>query len=349
MVARLPWAQEVVGSNPASPTSLPTHRVIVSLVGLVLLPMKTPPPTEDTIKRLFSQVGLEEPRAIRKSEIGFSNHIYRINDRYVLKVGKSGIDEEPLQREIYLCQLLTGKVPTPRIVAFGTSDELVAKHFVVYDQLRGDNLYARWHLLSEAQRRDVVRQICGFLRAINETPYRGFAERFGLDVSRSWREKTYARIVGYLDKAAELGHLSPDMVTRTRDFLECHMDVLQHERMALTYWDAHFDNFLISGTKVVGMLDFEGTDISSIDYVLQLVARMVREPCKYASSHSEPFVQPEHYAHLMEWYGEFYPELFAFPEMDTRLAIYTIEHAVEDIYHFPEGEAARRELARCVG
>jgi aminoglycoside phosphotransferase (APT) family kinase protein len=306
-------------------------------------------PSDGLIRRLLAQVGLGDPGSIRKIGIGFSNHIYSIDDRYILKVGKSEEDDEPLRREIHLCRLLGDRVPAPKIAASGSSDALIGRTFVIYHKIAGENLYGRWHLFDDLQRRDLTRQICGILRSINEAPYRGFVEAFGIDGTQSWCDRMCASINGYLEKTHAQGFLSPEMIAKTRCFLERNADVLRYEKKALTHCDPHFDNLLVSGEEIVGIVDFEGTDVMSIDYVLDLVARMVRQPRKYASEQSEPFVKAEDYAKLLHWYEEFYPEAFAFPDLDRRLAIYAVEHSVEEIFYYPRGEEARRELAGYVG
>ncbi len=119
--------------------------------------------------------------------------------------------------------------------------------------------------------------------------------------------------------------------------------------MALTYWDPHFDNFIVRGEKIVGMLDFERTDIMSIDYVLDIVQRMVRRPEKYASEESEQFTKAADYSSLLDWYQEFYPELFDFEDLERRLDIYSISYSLSEIDWYPQAEAAKQELLSCIG
>ena len=40
------------------------------------------------------------------------------------------------------------------------------------------------------------------------------------------------------------------------------------------------------------------------------------------------------YMKLMDWYREFYPEMFDFPDIEMRLNIYAILHCLEDIAIF---------------
>jgi aminoglycoside phosphotransferase (APT) family kinase protein len=303
------------------------------------------------IRKIFEHAGLGTITRIDKIEIGFSNDVYSIDDRYILKVGKSEEDDQYLLRDIYLCNLLADRVPAPRIIYSDVSRTLLDRVFMIYHKIPGNNLYSRWHLLEVDQRRELTRQICSFLRRINETPYEGFAREFGIDIEQSWHDRMKGWIDGRLDKVTELGLLPAETLARTRTFLDENLAVLRQEKMALTYHDPHFDNIIVSDddTRIAGVLDFERTDILSIDFVLDLVRRMVNQPGKYASEESEPFTRMEHYSELMEWYEEFYPEGFAFEDLDKRLDIYTIEHSLAEIFYYPEVPAAREELLTCIG
>lgn len=303
------------------------------------------------IRTIFAQAGLGPITSIEKIEIGFSNDVYSIDDRYILKAGKSEEDDEPLLRDIYLCNLLRDRVPAPRVIHSDASKTLYPRVFMIYLKIPGRNLYSRWHLLDVAERRELTRQICEILRRINETPYEGFAREFGIDTEQSWHDMMQSRINGWIEKVSERGLLPAEILARTRAFLDQNAEVLQEQRMALTYHDAHFDNIIVSedDKTVVGILDFESADILSIDFVLDLVRRMVARPGKYASEESEGFARLEDYSELMRWYEEFYPELFAFEDLDKRLDIYSIEHSLAEIFWYPQGTAAREELLTCIG
>ena len=303
------------------------------------------------VRRIFAEAGLGPINSIEKIGIGFSNDVYSIDDKFILKVGKSEEDDEYLRRDIYLCNLLADRVPAPRVIHSDASKTLLDRVYMIYHRIPGRNLYSRWHVLSVSQRKELTRQICSILRRINETPYEGFAAEFGIDTKQSWHDMMLSRINGWLEKVSERGLLPAETLARTRGFLDENLGVLRSQKMALTYHDAHFDNIIVSedDTRIAGILDFESTDVLSIEYVLDLVRRMVSRPGKYASEESEPFTRMEDYSELMQWYEEFYPEVFDFPDLDKRLDIYTIEHSLAEIFWYPEGTAARQELLRCIG
>lgn len=306
--------------------------------------------TDQKIRDILAQAGLGDVRSVHKVNVGFSHDVYSVDDRYILKVCGSEDDEVSFRKDIYLCRLLHDRIPTPEIIFADTSKAVVDRFFMVYHRIPGHNLYNRWHLLDVSGRRRIVHEICGILRLINETPCEEFAAEFGIDTSLSWHDIILGRINEWMTKVAERGLLEPHLLDGTHEYLERNSDVLLEQRIALTYHDPHFDNILISDDgHVTGILDFERTDIASVDFVLDLVRRMVRRPGKYASEESERFTTAEDYSELLLWYEEFYPELFDFADLETRLDIYTVEHSLAEVWWYPEGHAARDELRRIVG
>ena len=85
-----------------------------------------------------------------------------------------------------------------------------------------------------------------------------------------------------------------------------------------------YNSYIIKDKKIVGILDFERTDWSSIDYNLDVINRMVKEPHKYVSEESDKYIKDKDYADLLTWFKEFYPELFKFKNLEKRLDIYTL-------------------------
>jgi hypothetical protein len=50
--------------------------------------------------------------------------------------------------------------------------------FLLASKLSGQNLYSVWHLLNNQERRAIIKQLCSFLKKINQLPYYEFIEKF---------------------------------------------------------------------------------------------------------------------------------------------------------------------------
>lgn len=304
--------------------------------------------TSNDIKSIFKNSGLGTPNEIKKINVGFSNDIFSIDEKYVLKSAKVEGDNNYLEREIYLCNLLKDKLPTAKIVHSDTTKQYTERVFIIYEKVQGENLYLKWHEYSELEKRNIIKDICDFLKIINETSVEDYAAMFGINSSLSWQDIVMSKIKEYVSVIKDKHILEDDLIAKIETFIEQNKEVLNEEKIALTYYDPHFDNFIVRDKKIVAILDFERCDVFSIDFVLDLVQRMVLEPKKYASEHAENFIVAKDYAKLMDWYKEFYPELFDFTDMDTRIALYSIAHDLRERIEFNNIESKQR-LMNVVG
>src|SRR3989339_757781 len=94
--------------------------------------------------------------------------------------------------------------------------------------------------------------------------------------------------------------------------------------------------------------NFKKTEISSIDFVLDIIKRMVEYPKKYMSEKSEKFAKKEDYAQLLDWFCEFYSGLFNFKNLDKRLDLYSIEYNLENLILYPNAKEIKQTIAKII-
>jgi aminoglycoside phosphotransferase (APT) family kinase protein len=214
--------------------------------------------------------------------------------------------------------------------------------------IEGDNLYNVWHTMDEAERKKIVEELCVYLKTINEAPYDEFVKTFKIDTSKSWSNIVTEKIDISLDKLKQANILSDDLISAVRTYIKSHQNVLNEAKMAFVHWDTHFDNILVKNGKIVAMLDFERIEVSSVDYVLDIIKRMQELPGKYMSEYAEQFVRDEDYAHLMEWFKEYAPELFGFDNLEDRLTLYSLEHDLDTLTWYPEADELKESIKKMV-
>ncbi|MCB9798566.1 phosphotransferase [Candidatus Nomurabacteria bacterium] len=302
----------------------------------------------EKVKKIFEINDLVEPNSVKKIEVGFTNKVYSVDDKYILKVCDDEGNEYRMAREVYLYKLFSPSIPVPEVIIYDTSKSIFDKHYVVYPRIKGENLYNVWHKMDEHERKQIVKELCNHLRAINETPYNDFVEKFDVDISKSWREIVVDKINVSLEKLKQENTLVDEVILGVRDFVEKHQSVLDEAKMAFVHWDTHFDNVLVEDGKIVAMLDFERIEVSSIDYVLDIVKRMQELPSKYMSEYAEQFVKDEDYAHLIDWFREYAPELFAFNNLNRRLDLYALRHDLDTLTWYPEADELKESIEKMV-
>lgn len=280
------------------------------------------------ISDIFAQHNLGEVSSVKKIPAGFTNDVYLVNDQYIFKSCKDLANTARFKQEIEYYRLFEDKIPVPNVLVADES-------FMIYKKIEGDNLFNIWHKITDEQRMDFVRQICDILKIINQVP---------VDKQLDWHQERTDAIAKLLETAQLKKILNDEMIERIRGFVDEHHQVLKAQMLGLTYWDMHFDNVIVRDGQVVGLLDFEGVEVMSIDYVLDTVRRLTNYPQIYASEHAEKKIKDEDYAKLYAWFKQYYPELFAFNDIDRRVDLYAVEYDLELLMKFTDSEGLKARI-----
>ncbi|MCB9809193.1 aminoglycoside phosphotransferase family protein [Candidatus Nomurabacteria bacterium] len=300
------------------------------------------------IEKIFTENNLGEVKSIKKIEVGFTNKVYSVNEDFILKVCEDEENEENFEKEVFFYDFFKDKIPVPKVIFYDNSKQIYNKFFIVYPKIQGNNLYAKWHLMTDDERKNIIKQLCEFLKIINNADYKKFVEKFKISNPINWKESIESKIQKSLQELETREILSKEFAQKIQTFVEENKLALDEQKISLVYWDAHFDNILVKNNEIVGILDFERTELASIDFVLDILKRMMNYPKKYMSEESEKFAKKEDYENLLDWFQEFYPELFDFKKLEKRLDLYCIEHDLKDLIGWPNVIELKQQLATIV-
>lgn len=300
------------------------------------------------VKQVFIDNELCKVSSVEKVEIGFTNKIYSVNNKFILKVCEDETNELNFEKEAYFYKFFEGKISVPKVIIYDNSKKKYCESFMVYHKIKGENLYSKWHLLNNKRRKEIIKQLCQILKKINNSSYKGFVKKFKLKNSINWHDKIIKQINNHLKNSKKRKLLPTELINKIKDFVDTHHKVLKKQKITLVYWDVHFDNILIENNKITGLLDFERTELASIDFTLDVVKRMVEYPKKYMAEKFEKLAKKKDYAQLLDWFKEFYPELFAFENLNKRLDLYAIEHDLATLLDYPNSKATKKMIAKIV-
>jgi len=296
--------------------------------------------TNAQITAIFQEHGLEA-NEISRITVGFTNEIHQV-DNYILKVCVKEENEPQFKKETFLYEALKDKVAVPELVAVDTSKDLINSYYMIYCKIEGEPLASHWHELTNEQRKELIKQFCEQLKLIATFDRAGYARVCHVDPELDWQQHHLAEIRKWKAIVTEKQLFSPEKLQAINEFIDKYQHTLKPQQLAVTYWDVHFDNVLVQNkTDFAGLIDFESVDIVSIDYLLATVRRMVQEPHRYLSLEMEPFANKADYEHLVEWYEEFYPELFDFPDLERRLDLYDLADILRLRVYFPNENTER--------
>ena len=296
------------------------------------------------ITEIFRQHKLDQNPKISRITIGFTNEVHQVDD-YILRICVRPGFESKFKNEVRLYKELKGKAMVPELVIADDSFRLIDKPYMIYKMLPGEPAGSRWHLLNDSQRRLIIKDFCGQLRIISR-----LEPNPQLDKGQSWQDFCLAAIDEDLAKIEKQKLLPDNTLQRVKDYIEQTKPVLQPEKLTLFYWDANLDNIIIDKHgKMVGLIDFEHVSVVSLDFVLDIVRQIQRYPWLNLSTEYEKYADKKDYEHLMEWFEEFYPELFDFPQLEKRLDFYELEGILRKIPRFPTAKQLHERLAGIIG
>jgi aminoglycoside phosphotransferase (APT) family kinase protein len=302
--------------------------------------------TPEQISAIFRTHNLANTPSITRITTGFTNEVYVVDD-YILKVCVDTHNEPNFEREIFLYQALRGLVKIPEPIVADTSKILLSKFYMIYQKIEGDPVGRRWHLLKDAQRRELVEDLCQQLRRMDDFPMEEYRHRFGLNPHLGWQEVMVSSLFQALATVREKEILSGATLQAIEKYIRENAYVLEEQKLGLVFWDVQLDNMLInSQNKLAALIDFEGVSITSIDFRLVIIRMMAEHPHRFMSEEMEPYARAEDYKALMAWYQEFYPELFDFPDLDKRLDLYELGDILHHLPAWPKTKLSHDRLAK---
>ena len=75
--------------------------------------------------------------SIKKIEIGFTNEVYLVDNKYILKVCKDPGNEERFEKEVFCYDYFKSKISVPEVVVYDNSLEIYPRFFMIYPKMKG--------------------------------------------------------------------------------------------------------------------------------------------------------------------------------------------------------------------
>ena len=302
--------------------------------------------TTEQIKAIFQYHNLGRNPSIMRLTTGFTNEVYKV-DAYILKVCVNTSNEMNFEREVFLYRALNGMVTIPKPFVVDTSRTLIDKYYMIYENIEGDPVGRRWHLLTDTQRKTLVEDICRHIKHIDSFPVEEFAHKFGIRPNLVWEEEIVNSLLKALSTVSEREILSASTRQAIEKYVHETRHVLKAQKLGMVFWDVQLDNMIINGSnRLAALIDFEGVSIASVDYRLIIIKMMSERPHLFMSEEMEAYAAVEDYKYLMEWYKEFYPELFDFPDLDKRLDLYELREILHKLPDWPKTRGLHDRLTR---
>lgn len=247
---------------------------------------------------------------IKRSSSGFTNDVYFVDDRIVIKLINKDSNPIKLKREILFYKNANLDF-IPKFISSGNIDN---NDYLIIEKLKGVSLFKIWHNLSWKERENVTKQIANILKLFHRINF-DFLDDAKFDTWAHFWQKTFNLNIEVLNK---MGYQTSCL----RNFQNKHLDkIFEEEKICLIYNDAHFDNFIYDKGKLK-LIDFDRIKICSVDYELLIIKTMLDDPRKFASEEDEKFVNIDDYQYVFNQLKKSYHEMFDFKFLNQRLFVY---------------------------
>lgn len=251
---------------------------------------------------------------------GQVNQVYRVDGEYVLRIGAREDAYQRLKQESDLLRQLSGRVPVPRVYAFG---EYAGRAYQIQGFVSGQNLLRAWPGLDYRVQCHVAGEFADILRAFRQITYPSFGPlQEGSPEYERWPDYVRARFQATLDEIQRLKiSLVPGYLELARDYFGEHLPALEGETPCLVHSDLAFGNLVVQDGSIRAILDFEFALKAPPDYELHAVEDFCLYPNDFAEEDDEIYTSAD-FAGFGALLRRQSPDLFNIPRLGERLSLY---------------------------
>lgn len=270
---------------------------------------------------------------IEKTNAGFTNTIYIINNKYVLKICSNESNENAFKREIEFYNKNKENIIIPKLLCYDVTKEVVPYYFQIIEKIEGVSLYNVWHTILELERKNIIKQLCDAMKQSHKIKGNTY----------DWRDKIKSGFISYFQIGIDKNLFNAQEQYIINNSIKCFDKLLESNDFVLIHNDLHFDNILYNNGSIK-LIDFERSMIAPRDFELDILYRMIRMPWKFASQETENFIKADDYTNIMGYIKEYYPKLLLVPNLHKRLAIYDMLYFVKQYIKHPEYEELKEPI-----
>lgn len=280
----------------------------------------------DNIIKLSEDIFGKNPN-IEKINVGFTNTIYDVDNKFIIKICTNIHNEENFKKEIEFYKSNINNDLIPKLYYSSTDKKEIPYFYEIIEKVEGVTLYNIWHTFSEEQREDVIRQLCDAMKIMHSNKGKSY----------NWMEYLKNIFIPLLEQAKDKKIFDDEQINLLENVYRCFEQYLESNEFVLIHNDLHFDNiFINNGT--IKIIDFERSMYAPKDFELDILYRMIRKPWKFASEETEEYTNEKDYSNIMTYIEKYYPELINIDNLYKRLAIYDVIYFLEQYVEHPEYE-----------
>lgn len=258
-----------------------------------------------------------------KADAGFRNIVWLTDTAAVKIYGKDCAYGAEIEKWIYR-DIRPAYAPD----LLGIGDD-----YICIRRICGESLFHLWYQTDETQRREFIRQAGSIIRQLGSLT---FPEPNCFRVPADWKWELLTRLDTLLSRLSAIPDSIPsELAEEIRKYITENSNVLTEPYLFPVYSDLHFDNLLADKNGKLWLIDYEMMEAAPRDYLLDVWHRMLVHPFTYANEEDHEHTKPEDYRKITIWLREEIPELFAHPELQKRVNIYSLLYELDLLTDYP--------------
>lgn len=281
---------------------------------------------EQIVKQILDKENIEY-KNITKSASGFTNQVYFVDDKLVIKMSNDPEIKNKLTKETKIYQNINvDGIPT--MVSAGECEDY---QYLIITKIKGKALYSVWHTLTTDQRKSCISQIVNILKQFNKQDA-DFLDSNDKEVD--WIACLTNELNTRIEGLKGLGYNTSSI----EKFVAQDLPKLFIKNVyGLVYNDAHFDNFIYDNGNL-SLIDFDRVKYCPIDYEMLIFKSMCDNPYKYANEEDEETIIEEHYEGIYEQFKAEYPEMFKDKNIEDRIKVYQFGYRMKHAINCKDNE-----------
>jgi len=276
----------------------------------------------ECVRQILKKHGLSD-EGLQKADAGFRNTVWLTDTAAVKIYGKDCGDGAAIERWIY------------RDVRPSYAPELLGEgeEYIILRRIRGESLFHLWYQTDTGTRRQYIRQAGDIVRQMQSVM---FPEKDLFRVPADWKTELYSRMETLLARLAAIPDSIPaELAENIQRYITENSCVLNDTVLYPVYSDLHFDNLLVDESGRMWLIDYEMMEAAPRDFLLDVWHRMLVHPFTYASEEDHEHTKSEDYTEITAWLREEVPELFAHPDLQRRVNIYSLLYELDLLTEYP--------------
>lgn len=289
---------------------------------------------------------LKEPVETRRFSSGQINHVYNLNEKYVLKIEGKGEHEILKPAPLITAQLISKGAKVPKILDFDTVED---NRYILMEKIAGNNLSYDWMSFSEKQKEKLIEQLAEQLKIWHSIsfdeyciPIVGYKPFKNLQSSI---ERLMLKKIKILDKEKLPKDFLPS-IEILENFYHSHITELNETGTAvLVHQDIHLENIFCQGDIITGIIDLDWVSQAPRDYELWKIMDVFYQPKYTVEKKLHEFYGNYQMTKELKWLKKYYPELFETKNLANRIRLYYIDPMLEGAIDYANGKWGEKELA----